>query len=461
MIETIRIFRRKEDDIWALYILEFFKFIGCVVCDHIISSDYKSLEIIEDIYEVNIIFGMDDAEKDFRINERFKELKKESGDKSLFLFLKSTDIHADKEVLNCDKCNAVLEEIITGIWGKDILLEEIKFLGSAYSESRIFFALYNEGNRKFIQEYYQFNKKKSTLETMWREAYEQSFKRFAECYNEFNDFRRAHDKYSVYVDYALLLLKYKLNQIEMLLKNNNIFTMEGMLRQANGILQREPAFIRVAYLAGSICRADTKYLRDAENYFLLAIENLKITKKAYRENGFLYYRLGEFYELARSNRKKAGECYYTACRYDKQAYGALYKIALYKTTDERVAQCNELIHILLNGYGMDEIMPKQQIYGYKSLVLLGDTYFELGEYLMAVQSYENAKRILETKSNFYKIFENNEDCTEEVMKDCFAKVVEACMPIQPLLYKIVRCASKYGDKELVDCCYEQMKIEKE
>ena len=87
MIETIRIFRRKEDDIWALYILEFFKFIGCVVCDHIISSDYKSLEIIEDIYEVNIIFGMDDAEKDFRINERFKELKKESGDKSLFLFL--------------------------------------------------------------------------------------------------------------------------------------------------------------------------------------------------------------------------------------------------------------------------------------------------------------------------------------------------------------------------------------
>ena len=30
MIETIRLFRNKEDDIHALFILEFLKFIGCI-----------------------------------------------------------------------------------------------------------------------------------------------------------------------------------------------------------------------------------------------------------------------------------------------------------------------------------------------------------------------------------------------------------------------------------------------
>ena len=54
MIQTIRIFRKKEDDLYALFIIEFLKFIGCIICDCEMRRDHVlSLNFI-DCYDINL-----------------------------------------------------------------------------------------------------------------------------------------------------------------------------------------------------------------------------------------------------------------------------------------------------------------------------------------------------------------------------------------------------------------------
>ena len=62
MIETIRLIRKKKDDIWALYIIEFLKFIGCIVNDYVFPDTPKLGGTLTSVYDANIVLNFTEEE---------------------------------------------------------------------------------------------------------------------------------------------------------------------------------------------------------------------------------------------------------------------------------------------------------------------------------------------------------------------------------------------------------------
>ena len=454
IVETFRLFRRKEDDIWALFIMEFLKLIGCIVFDYELPSNRnvdisKITEEFCDNCDVNILWNFHSDEKG-----AIERWKKESGDNTVFIIFGEGTVPGNKrDEYFCDEGKQIfLTQIINKVWGGDTKAVLNRLLDN-YVQSDLFFYWYHRGSLKFVQEYYPLDKKDRKIQEKREKVYVETFCICARFYNTLLEEVKDGEEKPYYYQYALVNLQNELNCLEHITTGGHIFEVKSILKEIMQIRKNFPDYIRIEFLEARVSQTDNRFLWDAEVHYLICKEKFKKKYGESRMGDFLYYKLGKYYEKKLKDYKKAEDYYRQAYECNPRAYRALFKIA--KAEEQRanyenaVTYANEIIRIVLNGFTMDQLMPRRQIYIYKTFVLLGDTFIHLQHYISAVEAYRRALEVSGTRSCFYQ--------TEtETFHKKMRSIIKACMPKQPVYLKLISVASKLGNTELIEKYYSEL-----
>lgn len=443
-IQMIRIFRRKEDDIQALYIQEFFKFAGCIVQDQICEAmERKSVQDTEESEEKNILQknGKYDVEiilnieEDWMKDNIYPELK-ENLEGNVF---KINTLNS-QNMKNFEKdMSLFLMDLIDKIWQDDKKIkQDIKELNIIYANNSIFWYIYAKANFKYIQEYFPDEKEEKDALDDRSIVYHEMLTSFRNAYDELNNL--ANPNRSFYFRYAMLLLKYKMNGLKLLIGEQRIFHTEGLLECAHSIQASKHDFIRIYYLAANICARDSRYQSMVCDFLGQTVREIEKKNGDSKLQSFLYYQMGRYYEKVEKNMKLSKQYYNLSGLSNPMYYRVLYKQAyIFKQQqkwDEAIFFANKLHRLLVNGYDLNKIMPKQQIYAYKCLILEGDLRFETKDYDLAEGLYRKAVEISQTDSVFFEHFPIGNATT-------FRKFQKLGMPVKTANLQIKLCQSLY------------------
>lgn len=441
MVQYVQIIRTKQTDIYALFIIEFLKFIGCIFTEYI----YHDSEPVEDEFckTQDVTIFLDISREKIERDLAFDEAKHvfDANDNSKYVYLQIPFDEPDQKEyeFNNQIAGSLLDEIIINVWDGDRFKEEIQLLKGIYLDSDIFFFLYNEGNIKFVEDYYPISGMENKAALIRRDAYNKSFEHFATCYNYLMTEKEKIGEVSPYFEYALLLTKYKLNEMVILLDKRNLFLIEKLLEQIEEIRKSNPDFVRLEYLAGSICKRDRRYWNDADIYYKRAVSKFNEVKEIEPKwISFIYYQLGRLYEYKWGDLEIANFFYQKSVQrktYYRPIFKLLRQAERQHNIDDVKKYANQLIRQLLNGYRVSAVMPKERIYAFKCLNILGKCYFEQEEYDLARKCYEQAKNVSEEDSDFYDVFSPEEN-------GCFLQIFRSCMPVQPIFSQLIICYSK-------------------
>lgn len=430
--QTVRLFRKKADNLEALVLLEFFKFIGCLVTDFIIEERRKFPEISPQNYDLNIILNLEE--------EELQSCCKKFG--------KGVRIKGN-----------TLDEIFNGILKikkPELNSELMKGIIEIFKDKKLPAVLYNLGNMKFVHEYYPQEEKWEKVAKIREEAFQKSYDTVLECYNKLEKLRETTrpQEMEVYFEYAVLNMKYTINQILYLWKDTLAFDVKALCTIAEKIRQAAPDFVRLEYLTGFICIHDNRYWIDGETYFMYALQ--KTAKKQVPEElmDFLYYQLGRFCEKIRKNIELSDAIYEKAYSETRVPFFR----ALYKKIKEQerkedwnsvIDLCNKMIRLILNGYKREELMPKEQLYIYKTYMMLGLAFYKLGKFNLSIMSYKNAVEMAETSLNYNKELE----C---MGYGSFIEMAEVSRPRRYAYLRMIECYSRYGDNEAIEECQKKL-----
>lgn len=453
MINTIRLFRRKEDDLPIIYVLEFLKLIGFMVSDCVI-RDYGPIEEswFRNIYDVNIVYGNFNSKSDSdEIRMKFRDLEVRVKEKNnIFMHINHPKSQEPKKV-----GRFILRKLIQRMWETEEAKNEMLFLLREYAKSNIFLYLYHKGNLKFIQEYYPIRRSPdgSTKEQVLRKNIcSQTLIKFSKFYSRIIKYNLETEPETVNFCFARLSMEYELNDIKMLMKRGRVFSTDSMLERIDCIKKKAPNMIRLYYLGGNICSLDNLYLANADSFYMAAITKTKRRKELSEMLGFLYYQLGAYYERKYQNAEVALEAYGLAYNNDKNLMRALYKLAQNDFDngdyEKTIRNANKIIRFLLNGNPMRDAMPGQQLYAYKSFVLMGDAYYEMGDYDLSEKCYQRALEISDKVSKFYDEYDP---------EGIFRSIQKMCMPTQQLYFKLINCASEYRNMDQAARYYENFR----
>lgn len=444
MINTIRLIRKKDDDLSVAFVIEFLKLVGFMVTDFVIKDDRP----IDDSWTRN--------RYDLDIYLEMKNLVTKSEEESdkFFIDLPDSPNYQDPSKRKSARVAGMfyLEKIIEKLWMAEEEREEMLFLMNAYNRHNMFHYLYNKGNVKYIQEYYPISWSKSE-ESAWREKFcNRTLEAFSKFYSYILTQNPGESPKTVNFCYAKLSMEYDLNDVMTLMKQGRMFSTGSMLKRVDTIKEKAPDMIRVSYLAGNICSLDNLYLANADSFYMASITETNKTAAAKDLLGFLYYQLGAYYERKYHNAAVAEKAYHLAYYNNKTMMRALYKLAQIKfyrgDYNETIDNTNDIIRFLLNGYRREQAMPGQQLYAYKSFVLMGDAYYAKNHYDLSEKCYQQAVKIANTVSEFYEEYDDDEHI--------FRKIQQMCMPTQPLYYKIINCASEYKGIDQASQYYEKL-----
>ena len=126
--------------------------------------------------------------------------------------------------------------MIRTIWGEKKEISDIlEVLAQKYKASGLFWYLYVKANFKYIQE--NFPNKNNASEARTK-AYKAILKSYTMCYNELVSNELYTRKYIPYYQYAVILLKHKLNGMKQMVGKQAVFHTEGMLEQVERLAQR-------------------------------------------------------------------------------------------------------------------------------------------------------------------------------------------------------------------------------
>lgn len=439
MIQKLCLLRKKEDDILVIFLLEFFKLIGFIVRDVVVDHP-DSVKEWKGEYDKAIIlnYDLDDVLLKFSTWEQKVKQK---------ISVTIPNLPSDMDSVNKNGKVALLETIIPGIWKDSDEQEQIKQIASAYTESSLFYYLYNKGNLKFVEEYYPLSDEEYNVEQSRQQAFEKTLHAFQKCHDILEN--NVEQCGSPYYRFARVKLRYKINDMRDIQGSGYLYSTEYMLEQLQTIIKEEPEFIRAYYLYGHICAGERKTLWAAQEYYEKAIRILDESDPENLDRNFLYYQMGRYFEKKRKRIEQAVFCYEQAHACEPKEFRTLFKLAVAAKNEgayrKAVDICNEIIRIILNGYVMKKLMPKEQIYVYKCFRLMGDTFYIQEQYDLAATCYRNVLSLIRTENEFYEKLHlyagENYRCFEEVLK--------ACMPKKPILSKLTRCASWYDDASML------------
>lgn len=426
LMQTMRLFRKKEDDLDALVILEFFKFVGFLVTDYVLDSRRKYPKMVFQNYNLNIFYKLS-GEETLRFNEEVEG--------SIWINGNTLD-EVFNEILKIKKLG----------WNND----SIKSIIDIFKEKRLPVVFYNLGNMKFVHEYYSQEEKREKIAKSRDNVFKSSYIAAVDCFDKIAESMAFSglDEFGVYSEYAFLNIKYIINQILYLWKDTQIFDVDILREYSEEIREKAPDLIRLDYLTGFICIQDNRYLGDGEGYFMNALQKAIKMNVPEELRDFLYYQLGRFCEKIRKDINLANFLYNKAYSEDRFPFSrALYKIIKRQEREEDwngVADySNKMIELVLNGYDWKMLMPREQLYMYKTYMLLGLAFYKLERYNLAILSYENAVKMAEISLNY------NEDVIR-MGYGSFLKMAEISISKRRAYLKIIECYSKYGNNKAIE-----------
>lgn len=437
IIETVCLFRKKEDDIWAVFILEFFKMIGCITSDNILPAHEDKIDTsLSKKCDVTILWNLQSENISLKESIIISAKETENQQKT-FDYFRNTG----KQIFN--------EQILCKIWKDTETLKKILTLLDSYAKNDLFFYAYNRGSLKFVQEYYPLKNTEKNNIAKRKETYQITFQKYQNCCE---DVIFDKDNSFYHYKFALIYLHHELNCIGELIFGKFIIYAKDLLNQINKLASEYPDNIRIKYLQATICETDNLFLWDAEVYYVNAIFKFERKYPEIKKMGyFLYYKLGKYYEKKRKNIEKAETYYQKAVDCNSKEFRSLYKIGKIeekkKNYIKAMEAANNIIKNVLNGYEIQNLMPKQQIYIYKSYVLLGDIFSNQGFYSHATLAYKRALKIPDNISFFFNTFDEcNEDSKN--LKD----IIKSCMNKQAVYRKMINVAAKISNMELINEC---------
>lgn len=452
MEQKIGLFREKQDDILATYIKEFFKLVGFIFRDVIVSED--ETENVRYDYIFLIVSNFSSEKNAYTI---LKKINAEPNTDYNPVILKiqrpeRITLDSDAQVCHLFLYDQILKKLFT-----EEKLEELKNISEIYTKNMLFYFLYNKGILKYVEEYFPITGEYTgEISTNRQKALETTLNVYQKSIYQLEDYMHSQKPCSFHSRYMQLKLRYKINDISNLLGRGHIYRTSNMLKHLDTVMRKQPDFIRAAYLKGHICAADGQYIREAELYYKQAIYSMHTLYPDDAEESFLWYQLGRYYEKKRKDLDKAEICYTESYNRNKKWFRILFKIALFKKRHhneiETIDLCNQIIAAILNGYKMNELTPKKQIYSFKCFRLLGDAFSDIGRYDLAEISYQRAIQLSEAGNNYY-----HDLLTKEKGYKCFNEVLSACMPRQPVYRQLVHCAMGMADSDSAENYNIQMK----
>ena len=431
--QTVRIIHTKDYNVDVLYIKEFLRTIGCLTCNYIKRDNLQlTSEEKKQQYDVNIFYGLN--EDISQSNMRNEIYIKES-------FIKSAGSRDN-----------ILTAIIDGIWPQGqyrLIRSEIKKILEFYGP--IATCLYNNVNIGFISEYCPVNNDGAEVIELKKRICGLTYDAFLKCYNELYNYKKNNtkQKLSVYYEYTMLNLKHRINEIKKLDHQEAIFDVTKMINDARKILEKKEDFIIVYYRLATICKFDSMYEWNAEEYYWEVIERLDGLHEVPKMlKSIFYYNLGRYYEKNMGNKELAYKCYLQSNENNPHAYRTLFKLA---KIEEEKQNYKEVIHILnkiienliddyKDKYDYGQLMPREQIYVFKVYRLMGDTFYQMGELQYAEKAYLKAIEISRVKSRYFIEMQTGID------KE-FEKLLKISMSSDAIYRKLINCVSRDGDEE--------------
>lgn len=430
--QTIRLFRKKADDLDALVLLEFFKFIGCLVTDFVIEERRKFPEVSPQNYDLNIILNLEEEELQSCCKKFGKGVR-----------------------IKGNTLDEIFNEILK-IKNPELNSDSMKGIIEIFKDKKLPAVLYNLGNMKFVHEYYPQEEKREKVSKIREEAFQKSYDAVLECYNKLEKLRETTkaQEMEVHFEYAVLNMKYTINQILYLWKDTLVFDVKALCAIAEKIRQAAPDFVRLEYLTGFICVHDNRYLINGEVYFMRALQ--KATENQIPEElmDFLYYQLGRFCEKIRKNIELSDAIYERAYSETRVPFFR----ALYKKIKERerkedwnsvIDLCNKMIKLVLNGYMREELMPKEQLYVYKTYMMLGLAFYKRGGYNFSIMAYRNAVETAEASLDYNKEL-------KRLGYGSFVELEEISMPRRYAYLKMIECYFEDGDRRGIEECQNRL-----
>lgn len=428
MIQTIRIIYKRKDSITPIFISEFFKMIGCWVTNFVIEEN-PNIDL-DGNYDVNIL-----------IETNSNNL---SGN-----YIKINDIEKlDLEGFRTEGLE-ILNNLINKIWKDTSIQENIKDISYLFCKHDMFYYLYLIHDFKNIITYNKTDYKKLNR------IYNIFFNKYVRFYNDIGLLVEEKNNISQYHDYAILNLKNKLNKLgEQKNPPSKFFDSKNLLIKIDSILSNNSKCAALHYLKGKIACSDNRYIWDGESAYRAAISCATHLNFDDKLIGTLYYILGKYYCEYRKDNIRSEKCFNIAYNFDKYNFKFVYELAMQETTSvpQAINIFNTMLEVYLNGPSMQEVMPQQQIYLYKSFKAMGDIYFKNEVFDLAIRCYQQALQLIETESKFFKIFPENE-------QRIFKEVPRLHMPLLPIYEALCKCYGAYADKDEEKCVELQKKIQ--
>ncbi len=434
MMQTVRIFRKREDNFDAMILQEFFKFIGFLVTDFAIEDREKWYRILSHKYDINVRL---------KVEEKLELLFEEEQENSIWI-IGNTISEVFDELLKKEELGLNSEQMHTII--------------NFFKEKRFPAVIYNLQNMNFVTEYIYYKEKEEKILKTRESAFEQSWNMILECYTkliEAVDKAKCHT-IDQYVEYAILNMKYIINQTLYLWKDDIVFNIPILCEKAEKIDTEYPEFIAIQSLKARICLHDNRYFVEAETMFIYTLKKAHKKHVPNEINQSLKIDLYEFCEKVRRNVELSDQL--KEDEYKKMKY-CIFKLlyqnikALERKEDYHgiIKLCNEAIVKVLNGRPIELLMPREKIDMYKTYSLLGKAYYEVKENPYAIQSYKMAIKVAETSLTY-------DEELSSLGYEMFVGTSKINMPLRFIYNQLIQCYSRYGDNEAIKECKKQMKF---
>lgn len=213
MKQKIGLFREKQDDILATYIEEFFKLVGFIFRDVIVSESYTENARYDFILQIVSDFP-DSKTETIKIKNIEMEQNADSNPKILKI-QRPEKITLDDDIEGYHQflCDQILNRLFTG----DIL-EELKNISTIYAKNKLFYFLYNKGILKYVEEYFPITGEYTgEISASRRNALKTTLKVYQDSLEQLDGYLQSQKTHSFHSIYMNLKLRYKINDISDLL----------------------------------------------------------------------------------------------------------------------------------------------------------------------------------------------------------------------------------------------------
>lgn len=376
LVNMVRIIRPIEDAAQKEYIREFFRFIGCLVADLAVDiklpGDWqRCLQADNEENGVDIVIN-------FYGNDASRMECASRGIIRIYLYweLGQSEIAVEKiprerKYLLHDKTRQgytpqkVLCRLVEEIWEKDKNLVHLKNLLN----------IYIDGSTAINDLFYLLQAKRclqalntgSILENMEPEKIEVTSRDYlCEMLVRLSSIYRAlsenQDPYSVYMRINAVALFWEVVRLLPMSNYELVKTIveaggrvaippvRELLVQARGLLEENPQFLSGLLMMANLYRSDPEEDGKEEACYLKALQSGSKEKKEY---GFIWYRVGTFYEKARRDIKTAVRCYGKATQANPRCYQALFRLGYHSMLEGHLKESENMLNLaidaILNG----------------------------------------------------------------------------------------------------------------